>query len=262
MKNQKLMLTFFLGILTLVATIQPTLALNQYSVNPGAYFRWDARKYIFVKDGLGIGNDLEYTHLYYLEFNFTNWAGLSGMEYLNGTYNNNGTIYDGEISHEYYYDNPPGQDWATVILNVGVATYPVHIYLVCNTEIEQTTKPDMQNLDDNSWINFSETSTNNFTLTGTFIDGIDKTYYTGMVEFNSDKVLKYVFDEVVQVYSDIITSITRYIWTLTTYIPETDTGNGDTNGIPGFSLYLIIFAVGLGIIMILSKKKRFKTKIN
>jgi len=260
MKRIKYKVMLFLGFLTIIASIQPAFALNQYSVNPGAHFRWDATKYIFIRDGLGLGINLEYTHSYYLEFDFTNWAGMSGMEYLNGTYNNNGTVYDWEISHEYYYDNPPGQNWATVILNVGVATYPVHIYLVCNTEIEQTTKPDMQNLDTNSWINFTEPSTNNFTLSGTYPSGIDRTTYTAFVEFNSDKVLKYVFDEVVQVTSDITMSITRYIWSLT-YTPGTDTGNGDTNGIPGFSLYIIIFVVGLGIIITLSKKNYFKTKI-
>ena len=82
----------------LLVSIRPALAANQYSVNPGAHFRWDATKYYFMKDGLGIGNNLEYTHTYYLEFNFTNWAGLAGAEYLNGTVNNNGTVYDGEIS--------------------------------------------------------------------------------------------------------------------------------------------------------------------
>jgi len=261
MKNTKFKVTLFFGMLMILASIQPAFALNQYTVNPGAHFRWDASKYIFIRDGLGIGINLEYTHSYYLEFNFTNWAGMSGMEYLNGTYNNNGTVYDGEISHEYYYDNPPGQDWATVILNLGVATYPIRVYLVCNTEIEQSTKPDMQNLDTNSWINFTEPSTNNFTLSGTDINGIDRVTYTGIVEFNSDKVLKYVFDELVEVTSDMVMTITRYIWTLT-YTPGTDTGNGDTNGIPGYSFYIIIFAMALGIILILSKKNHFKTKIN
>lgn len=261
MKNIKLKVTLLLGFLTLIASIQPAFALNQYSVTPGAHFRWDATKYIFIKDHFGLGNDLEYTHSYFIEFDFTNWAGMSGMEYLNGTYNNNGTVYDGEISHEYYYDSPVGQDWATVILNVGVATYPVRVYLVCNTEIEQATKPDMQNLDTNSWINFTETSINNFTLSGTDIFGIDRIIYTGIVEFNSDKVLKYIFDEIVEVTSDMVISITRYIWTLT-YTPGTDTGNGDTNGIPGFSLYIIIFAVALGIILTLSKKNYYKAKIN
>ena len=40
-------------------------------------------KYYFYKDGLGAGNDLEYTISYYLEFNFTNWGDYLGMDFLN-----------------------------------------------------------------------------------------------------------------------------------------------------------------------------------
>jgi len=98
MKNSKVNFSLLLISLMLLVSIRPALAANQYSVNPGAHFRWDATKYYFMKDGLGSGNNLEYTHTYYLEFNFTNWAGLAGAEYLNGTVNNNGTVYDGEIS--------------------------------------------------------------------------------------------------------------------------------------------------------------------
>lgn len=257
MRNIKLKVTFFLGILTIIASIQPAFALNQYSVNPDAQFRWNATKYIFIKDGLGLGNDLEYTLSYYLEFNFTNWAGLTGAEYLNGTVNNNGTIYNGDLSHEIYYGGTPGQDWATIILNIGVATYPVYIYLICNTEIEQTTKPQMQTLDNSSWINFNEPSTNNFTLTGTFTSGPDVTTYTGNIEFNSDKVLKYVFDEVVQESSGETVSITRYIWNLT-YTPGT---GGDPNGIPGFPLYMVIAAAAIGFILILRKKSLIRIKL-
>jgi len=264
MKNKKLKVTIFLGILTILASSQTAFALNQYSVNPGAQFRWDATKYIFIKDGLGLGNDLEYSLSYYLEFSFTNWAGLTGAEYLNGTVNNNGTIYDGELSHEIYYGGTPGQNWATIILNIGVATYPIHVYLICSTEIEQTTKPQMQTLDTNSWIDFDEPSTNNLTLTGTFISGPDVTTYTGNVEFNSDNVLKYVFDEVVQESSGETVSITRYIWNLI-YTPG-DSGSpngdpGDPDSIPGFPLYTVIAAAAIGFILILRKKRLIRIKL-
>jgi hypothetical protein len=178
------------------------------------------------------------------------------MEYLNGTYNNNGTIYNGEISYEYYYDKPIGQEWATVILNVGVATYPVRVYLVCNTEIEQNTIPDMQNLDTNSWISFNQPSTYNLTLTGTFTSGPDVTTYTGNIEFNSDKVLKHVFDEMVQESSGETVSITRYVWSL---IYNPGSGNGATS-IPGFSIYFIIIVMMIGIISVISKMSYSETK--
>ena len=221
---------------------------------------------------MGLGSNLEYTLSYYLEFNFTNWAGLTGAEYLNGTVNNDGTIYNGELSHEIYYGDTPGQDWATVILNIGVAAYPVHIYLICSTEIEQTTKPQMQTLDTNSWINFNAVSTNNLTLTGIYTDGPDVTTYTGNIEFNSDNVLKYVFDEWVQESSGETVSITRYIWSLT-YTPGTDGDPGgpngdpngdpvDPNGIPGFPLYMVIIvAAAIGFILILRKKRLIRIKL-
>ena len=257
MKNAKLKISAFLSFLILIYSIQPVLAANQYSVNPGAQFRWDASKYIFVKDGLGLGTDLSYTHSYYLEFNFTDWGGTPGLDYLNGTLNINGTIVDGEISHELYYSRALPQTWATVILNVGSATYPVNVYLVCDVEIEQSTKPQMQTLDTNSWITFSEPSTNNLTLTGTYIDGSDVTTYTGNVEFNSDKVLKYLFDEVVQKESGVTVSISRYIWNLTY---TAGTGPGDDSSIPGFQLIFIIGAMTVGSIFILKKYKFFKAK--
>ena len=90
MKNAKLKISAFLSFLILIYSIQPVLAANDYSVNPGAQFRWDASKYVFIKDGLGFGSDLSYTYTYYLEFDFTNWTEFSGVEYLNGTINNNG----------------------------------------------------------------------------------------------------------------------------------------------------------------------------
>ena len=117
----------------------------------------------------------------------------------------------------------------------------------------------MQNLDTNSWITFNEPSTNNFTLTGTYVDGADTTTYTGNVEFNSDKVLKYVYDEVVQETSGEIVSIARYIWSLT-YTPGTGAAPGNGSSIPGFQLIFIIGAMTVGFIFILKKYKFFRTR--
>lgn len=217
MKNTKFKIILLISFLTLISSIQPVQAANQYSVEPGAYFRWDATKYYYYKDGLGQGNDLEYTISYYLEFNFTNWVDFGG-EFLNGTIDNNGTVSDGEISHAYYYTGQPiNQEWVTEILDYQ-GPYPVHVYLVCETEIEQTTKPDLQDLASASWLTFGEPSPNNFTLTGTFIDGDTSMEYTAKIEFNEDKVLKYVFDELITKDLGVTVIIERYIWTLT-YIP-------------------------------------------
>ena len=212
-----------------------------------------------MKDGMGLGNNLEYTHNYFLEFDFTNWAGLPGAEYLNGTINNNGTVYDGELSHATYYFGTPSQSWVTEIIDTS-SPYPVHVYLVCNTEIEQTTKPDLQDLADNSWLTFGEAPTNNFSLTGTYIDGDETDIYTGNIRFNSDNVLSYIFDEMVAINntSDVTMYIERYIWTLT-YTPEDPSSpdDGTPNGgiIPGFSVFSLIIAISLGIILIERKKK-------
>jgi hypothetical protein len=244
MKNLKPKLILLILGLTFLISIKPSFALNNYSVYPGANFRWDATKYFFQKDGLGLGNDWEYTHTYYLEFNFTNWAGLSGAEYLNGTINNNGTIFTGELSHEYYYGLQI-QEWVTSIID-----YPdVHVYLVCNTEITQTTKPDLQNLADASWLDFDESSTYNFSLTGIFIDDDITTYYTGNIRFNSDKVLSYVFDELVFENNTISQTlqIERYVWTLT-YIP------GEIGpAIPGFQIWALISIIFLGVLFVYKK---------
>jgi hypothetical protein len=60
-----------------------------------------------------------------------------------------------------------------------------------------------------------KTSTNNFTLTGSLVDG-DNTYeYIGKIEFNSDKVLQHVHDEMVQKNLGDTVRIERYIWDLT-----------------------------------------------
>ena len=246
MKNSKP--TFFLLLisLTLLISIRPALAANQYSVNPGANFRWDATKYYFMKDGLGLGSDLSYTHHYFLEFNFTNWAGLSGAEYLNGTVNSNGTIYDGEISHASYYFGTPSQSWITEIIDTS-SPYPIHVYLVCNTEIEQTTKPDLQDADTHPDLTFNEISTYNYTLTGSF--SAPTGTYSGKFEFNSDKVLEYLFDELIIGSNDIIE---RYTWTLTYTAGTPPTPNGD--GIPGFSIISIIAAITIGIYIVIRKK--------
>ena len=257
MKNKKLKFSLLLISLMLVVSIRPAMAANQYSVNPGANFRWDATKYYFMKDGLGLGSDLSYTHHYFLEFNFTNWAGSSGAEYLNGTINNNGTVYDGEISHAYYYFGTPSQGWVTEIIEIP-GPYPVHVYLVCNTEIEQTTKPDLQDLADNSWLTFGESPTNNFSLTGTYINGDETDIYTGNIRFNSDKVLSYIFDEMVAKDLGVTQYIERYTWTLTytAGTPPTPPTSPTPNIviIPGFSVISIIAAVSLGIFIVMRKK--------
>ncbi|MHA1235930.1 MAG: hypothetical protein ACTSQL_12720, partial [Promethearchaeota archaeon] len=204
MKNSKVSFAILLISLTLIVSIRPALAANQYSVNPGANFRWDATKYYYMKDGLGTGSDLSYTHHYFLEFNFTNWAGLSMAEYLNGTINNNGTVYDGELSFaSYWFGASAGGYWITEILD------DVDIYLICNTEIEQSTIPSAQNYAASSWLTFGESPTNNFSLTGTYVSG-DKTHiYNGNFRFNSDKVLSYIFDEMIAINNTI--DVTMYI---------------------------------------------------
>ena len=251
MKNSKLKFSLLLISLMLLISIRPALAANQYSVNPGANFRWDATKYFFQKDGLGLGSDLSYTHHYFLEFNFTNWAGLSGAEYLNGTVNNNGTVYDGEISHATYYFGTPTQSWVTEIIDMS-GTYQVHVYLVCNIEITQTTKPDLQNLAANSWLTFGESPTNNFSLTGTYINGDETDIYTGIIRFNSDMVLSYLFDEMVWKDLGVTQRVERYIWTLTYTAGTPTTTNG--GGIPGFSIISIIAAITIGIFVVIRKK--------
>jgi hypothetical protein len=246
MKNSKLKISLLFISLTLLVSIRPALALNQYSVDPEAHFRWDATKYYFMRDGLGLGNNLEYTQNYFLEFNFTNWGGVSGAEYLNGTINNNGTVYDGEISHASYYFGTPSQSWITEIIDAS-SPYPVHVYLVCNTEIDQTTKLDLQDADTHPDLTFNEISIYNYSLTGSFSSPTGT--YSGRFEFNSDKVLKYVFDEFIIGSNDVIE---RYTWTLT-YTPGTSTSpSGDT--IPGFSIFSIISIITIGVLI--SRRKR------
>ena len=255
MKKLKFNLTIFLCVLSIISIMQPTFAA--YSVKSGASFRWDATKYYFMKDGQGVGNDLEYTLQYTFEFEFTNWGELSGVYYINGTINNNGTIFDGEISHAYYYSGQSlGQEWVTDILDYQ-GTYPVHVYLVCDTEITQTTKPELQTLAASSWLTFGEPNTNNFTLTGIYTDGNDVTEYTGNIEFNSDKVLKHVHDEIVQKDTGVTVGIERYIWDLT-YTPGTGAPPGGLGGIPGFPTILIISSLMIGILALIWKKKLFK----
>jgi len=247
MKKSKLKISLVLISLTLLVSIRPVLAVNQYAVDPGAQFRWDATKYYFMKDGLGLGNDLEYTHNYFLEFDFTSWGGSSGTEYLYGTINNNGTVYDDEISHATYYFGTPSQSWVTDIIDTS-GPYPVHVYLVCNTEIDLTTKPDLQYAGTHPDLTFNEISTYNYSLTGSF--SAPTGTYLGKIEYNSDKVLKYVFDELIIGSNDIIE---RYIWNLT-YTAGTPTSpNGDT--IPGFSIVSIISAVTIGVFIVIKKKK-------
>ena len=251
MKNSKSSFFLLLISLTLIVSVRPALAANQYSVNPGANFRWDATQYYYYRHGLGQDNPLSYTHHYFLEFNFTNWAGLSGAEYLNGTVNSNGTVYDGEISHDLYYFGTPSQSWVTPIIDTS-NPYPVHVYLVCNTEITQTTKPQLQTLADNSWLTFGEAPTNNFSLTGTLIDVDETDIYTGNIRFNSDKVLSYVFDEMVEKDLGVTIYIWRYTWTLTYTAGTPPTPNG--GGIPGFSIISIIAALSIGILIVIRKK--------
>jgi len=250
MKNAKLKATAFLSFLLLIYSIQPVLAATQYSVRPGARFRWDATKYYFQDNDPG--TDIEYTHYYYLEFNFSNWGIIPDLYYLNGTVNNNGTVSGDEITHEHYYTRTLSQKWVTEIIDIP-GPYPVEVYLVCDIEIDQSTKPQLQNLAANiPGFTFSESSANNFSLIGTYIDGLNTLTYTGNIEFNSDKVLKYVFDEFTS--SGAINRIERYIWTLTSYTPGTGAGNGSS--IPGFQLIFIIGSMTVGFIFILKKYKK------
>ena len=249
MKKLKSIVFLLLISLTFLVSFRPALAANQYSVNPGANFRWDATKYYFMKNGLGYGSDLSYTHHYFLEFNFTNWAGLTAAEYLNGTVNNNGTVYDGELSFaSYWFGASTGGYWITEILD------DVDIYLICNTEIEQSTIPSAQSYAASSWLTFTEAPANNFSLTGTYIYGDETDIYTGNIRFNSDKVLSYVFDEMVAINNtiDVTMYIERYTWTLT-YTAGTPPSPPGGN-IPGFSIIFLITAVAIGIFIVIRKR--------
>lgn len=250
MKNIKLKIAILFSIFALFASIQPAFAANNYAVKVGARFRWNATYYHYIKD------ITEFTQTYYFAFNFTDWGNISGLEYVNGVADNNGTVSAYEISHEYYYGRSPVTGWVTSILDTS-GPYPVYIYLVCDTEIEQTTKPSLQTLASNSWLSLGESPTNNFSLTGTYVDADVTTYYTGNIKFNSDKVLSYVKDELVYENNTIsqILEIERYIWTLT-YTPGT---GGTSPGIPGYSIYLIVAAMMIGLILIM-RKKMFQIK--
>jgi len=240
-----------LGFLITIASIQPVLASTQYEVRVGAQFRWDATYYYYNTLGPPAINQN-----YYLAFNFTNWAGTAGAEYPEGIVDNNGTVFAGEIAHAYYYSGQ-SQAWVTSILD-NQNPYPVHIYLLCNTEIEQTTLPDLQDLDQNTWISLTIPSTYNYHLDGVYVDGGTTSTYTGRIEFNSDKVLKYVKDELV-ISSGGETETRRYIWTLT-YTPGTGAGPG--GAIPGYSLFLLIGAMATGLILFFKKKKLISIKSN
>ena len=167
--------------------------------------------------------------------------------------NNNGTVYDGEISHEIYYFGTPSQSWVTEIIDIP-GPYPVNVYLVCETEIEQTTKPQLQTLAANSWLTFGEAPINNFSLTGTYIDGDETDIYTGNIRFNSDKVLSYVFDEMVAINNtiDVTMYIERYTWTLDYTAGTPSSSIGDA--IPGFSILSIIAAISIGVAIVIRKK--------
>ncbi len=250
MKKLRQRLVVLFGFLVLIATIQPVAAANQYSVCVGAQFKWDATKYIF-QDGFPDINDV-----YSLEFQFTNFASTLGLEYLNGTINNNGTILNGELSHAYYYSmQQVGQEWVTSIIDTG-GNYKVYVYLICEVEIEQTTKPNLQSLASNTWIDMTETSTNNFTLSGTDVAGSNHYEYIGKIEFNSDKVLKHLYDELRYYEGATLKRVDRYEWTLTSYTKGTGTcGGGSGNGgIPGFPVYLTVAAIVVGLVVIIRKR--------
>lgn len=248
--------------------IQPVLASNQYIVNEGSKFKWNATKYLWIKDGLGLGNPLLIEDNFYLAFNFTNWADYYGSEYINGTVDKNGTNMNGELSHEYYdYDT----GWMTSILD-RQGDYPVYIYLICDSEIEQTTIPSMQNLANNSWINYNEPNPYNFTLSGTDVEGQASYTYVGNVVFNSDKVLTKVYDELFTYSGGVLARQEKYVWTLTSYqnvstnnSTNTDNNNNNNNpnssggSIPGFPLFALVAAIMTGFIFV--EKKKIKSSI-
>lgn len=259
MKKNNAIISSVLGLFVLLALIQPVLALNNYAVCEGANFKWEATKYLFQKDGLGLGNDLYINQNYLLEFNFTNFANPGSGDYLNGTINADGTVFVGSMSHKYYYGFQSSNYWVTEIIDTQ-GDYKVYVYLICSVEIAQTTKPNLQSLSDNTWIDMVETTPNNFTLSGEYVDGDDSYTYTGRIEFNSDKVLKYVYDELKTYHLGVLQRVERYIWNLTYYAEGTGTcggdhNNEDDNDVPGYSVFLLISSILLGVVIIMKKKE-------
>lgn len=243
--------------------VQPVLATNTYEVDPGAEFVWEATKYYFDKDGLGVGNDLQYTHEYRYAFNFTEWGDNYGAEYPMGVADDNGTIIDpAEIAHEYYMQSTSPL-WVTDILDQS-GEYPVHVYMVCTPTEIATTKSDMQAIGGVSGYTFTEVSTNNFTL-----DYDDGTYfYKAIVTFNDDLVLEYLFDEMKQ-YSNggaTLEGVERYEWELT-YLPgdsgdDGDDGDDGTDGddggfsVDGYSSIALFAAMSMGAAFLILKRRK------
>ncbi|MBD3351966.1 MAG: hypothetical protein GF364_10820 [Candidatus Lokiarchaeota archaeon] len=264
-KNLRLKLTVLFCALVFISSIKPVLASNDYCVCEGASFRWDADKYFYRKDGLGVGNDLIVEDSYYFAFDFTNFADSPGGEYLNGTYDNNGTDSGtGEISHmKYYTPQDSSNYWVTDIIDYQ-GDYIVGVYVVCTIEIDST-RNQLQALEDDKWFTLTEPTPNNFTLTGTCIEGSSKWEYKAYIEFNEDKVLKYVYDELKTYALDgswVLSEHEKYVWSLT-YTAGTGTcggGCGNDNGggngdVPGFPLWAMTAAIMVGFIFLLRKKR-------
>lgn len=160
----------------------------------------------------------------------------------------------------YYFSPIYAFIWATDIIDT-VGAFPVYVYYISENEIEDETKPSLQSLSDNTWIDVTETTPNNFTIVGSASDTSNTFVYTGKIEFNKDKVLKYVYDEL-KIYDNGMNLIEeeRFIWTLTTYTEGTGMCGGDhqendgDDGVPGFPSYATIIAILIGFIFILKKK--------
>ena len=229
-------------------------ATNNYEICVGAQCRWDVEKYYWTST-IG-GNSWDYT----LQFDFTNfWDTGLGMV-VNGTIDDNETVYDGELTHHGRL-NSGLETWSTGILD-DQGEHEIYIYMICiPTEIEST-KTSMQGAASGTWLDFAEhTYTGyNFTLSGTYVDGVTTTHYYGEVVFNEDLVLEYIEDDLKQYNDGSLATHERYIWDLTYTAGTGDCANSGTgpgdDDIPGYSFYLLIGVTIFATIMIVLKKKR------
>jgi len=240
------MLLFILGISTTQA------ATPDWGVRGGDVIRWDATHYF--------NNPyLTYTLAWYVIATIDGFPEYNGMNYINGSINQNGTIIDDPVSISPISLKSLGSPAGSFIGDV-LDDPHLNIVLIGDSLSLNSLKSGFEYLDTNfPDYSFTETVPNeSYKFIGSGIQADVSWTYSAVINYTTDKVLYSMDEDYNSIYletQDVV--IEEFEWRRTSY--EHGTGElpptGPPASVPGFSLSVLLGTLIIGIAVLLRKHR-------
>lgn len=232
-------------------------ATPDWGVRGGDVIRWDATHYID-------NPFITYTTNWYVIYTVDGFPEFNGMNYINGSVNQNGTIIDDPVSLSPITLRSLGPSAGAFI---GDVLDDIHLgtNLISDSVNLASLKTGFEYLETNypPYVFTETTPDESFKFTGSGSEASYDWTYSCVVNYTSDKVLYSVDEDYYQIDTEEPglgdQAFDQYEWRLTSYNhgtgEEPPTGPGDLD-IPGYGVPIILGALLIGTVILVLKYKK------